>query len=469
MDTERLFTRPRSLLVAIGLFIAIRFVTLGVPEISDPSEARYANAARHMVESGEWLVPKIINLHHGWEPYLAKPPLHIWLTAISFKVFGASPWALRFVPALAMGITAFFIFLLSRALAPGRALHAVLIYLSLPTVFFLCTASTTDPLLMACVTGGVTSFALQRERRFWGYLHFLFLALGFLTKGPIAVVLISGPIFLWVWYEKKWSLLKMLPWVRGAILFLVIALPWYIACELEQPGFLHYFFIQENIGRYLYRDFGIKYGSGHRRPYGTSIAYFLLVGLPWSLAFFTLMAKRGRDSVQRFFNEDPWHRFLVIVMIFPALFFIASRQILPTYFYATLPAMSIIVVLFLKQSVLERYMRRVIGIFSITYLVILTLCTSAISRQISYAPWIDQLRDLKCKRFVIFEKVPQSMYLYGRDVLGDFVEGTELEQELRKEDQCILVQRKDVLLHTSINAYKMLSEYRDLVVISGAH
>lgn len=61
------------------------------------------------------------------------------------------------------------------------------------------------------------------------------------------------------------------------------------------------------------------------------------------------------------------------------------------------------------------------------------------------------------------------MYLYGRDVLGDFVEGTELEQELRKEDQCILVQRKDVLLHTSINAYKMLSEYRDLVVISGAH
>ena len=63
---------------------------LGAPGLMDPDEGRYAEIAREFFVRGDWLIPQLNLL-----PYLEKPPLVYWLTALGFKVFGYSETAAR--------------------------------------------------------------------------------------------------------------------------------------------------------------------------------------------------------------------------------------------------------------------------------------------------------------------------------------------------------------------------------------
>src|SRR3989338_11071356 len=78
------------------LFSAILFFfKLGDRSFRNPDEGRYAEIARGMVVSGNWVEPKIYGVD-----YLKKPALFYWLTAVFFKIFGFNEWAGRSVPAL---------------------------------------------------------------------------------------------------------------------------------------------------------------------------------------------------------------------------------------------------------------------------------------------------------------------------------------------------------------------------------
>src|SRR5581483_2308040 len=68
---------------------------LGSYGLWDPDEARYAEIAREMLARGDWLIP-----HLNYVPYVEKPPLLYWLTALSFRLFGLSEFAARLTPAL---------------------------------------------------------------------------------------------------------------------------------------------------------------------------------------------------------------------------------------------------------------------------------------------------------------------------------------------------------------------------------
>lgn len=93
--------------------------------------------------------------------------------------------------------------------------------------------------------------------------------LGILTKGPLALVVVGGIVTLWILlsYKKRISSLSKFPWISGTILMLVIAIPWYIVAEIKTPGFLYYFIIGENLGRFLDVGWhGDKYGYVHKIP-----------------------------------------------------------------------------------------------------------------------------------------------------------------------------------------------------------
>ena len=84
--------RPILLVLLFGLIG--RASLLEYTDLLDPTEARYASVAQEMVNSGNWLTP-MLPLPQGTVPYLGKPPLHFWLTALSYQVFGIEEWTAR--------------------------------------------------------------------------------------------------------------------------------------------------------------------------------------------------------------------------------------------------------------------------------------------------------------------------------------------------------------------------------------
>ena len=85
----RLTRGHRAALCTIAAAV-LYFIGLGRPALWEPDEGRYAEVAREMVVSGDYVTPR-----NDWVRYFEKPPLVYWLTAASLKVFGTNELAVR--------------------------------------------------------------------------------------------------------------------------------------------------------------------------------------------------------------------------------------------------------------------------------------------------------------------------------------------------------------------------------------
>ena len=101
---------PARLTLLLLAVVALIIFLVGVGNLAfvDPDEGRYALISWNMVHSGQWLVPTL-----DQQPYLDKPPLFFWLTAISFKLLGPSEFAARIVPAAGAALTIVVCYLLA--------------------------------------------------------------------------------------------------------------------------------------------------------------------------------------------------------------------------------------------------------------------------------------------------------------------------------------------------------------------
>ncbi|MDB6163228.1 MAG: hypothetical protein JWL98_660 [Xanthomonadaceae bacterium] len=317
----------------LALAFVSRLLTLGAYPLTDNTEARYAEIARKMLETGHWIVPQI---DYG-VPFWGKPPLSFWLTALSFKAFGTSEFAAR-LPSFLVGVaTCVLVYLLASRrrdsnhglLASGVVATTLLMMVSTGGVM-------TDPAMMLGTTLSMVAFwlALTTRSRSWGYLFFIGLAIGLLSKGPVATVLTFGPIGVWVIltgrFRDAW---ESLPWVAGALLTAVLTVPWYWAAEVQSPGFLHYFIIGEHWQRYTVSGWkGDLYGSGHAYPIGMIWLYAFLGTLPWSPWLVWQLARRKSTiAITPLRSGDGWPLYLLCWMLAPVVFFTLSRNILPTY------------------------------------------------------------------------------------------------------------------------------------------
>ena len=106
--------------------LVIFFYRLGVPGLMDPDEGRYAEIAREFFVLRDWGIP-----HLNLLPYLEKPPLVYWLTALSFKVFGYTEAAARLPSAVSALGGVFLAYGLGRALwGPGPGVLGALVLAS---------------------------------------------------------------------------------------------------------------------------------------------------------------------------------------------------------------------------------------------------------------------------------------------------------------------------------------------------
>ncbi len=309
--------------------------------LNDSTEARYAEIARKMLETGNW-----VTLQHDYGvPFWAKPPLSTWLSVLLMKWFGVNEFAVR-LPGLILSILiVWFVWDLAKkhsGFVVGRVAALVLA----GTLYFYLDAGTvmTHPSLLFCLTLSMVAFWHGFQGHIlWSYVFFIGLGLGLLAKGPIAIVLIGMPIFFWVLYRREWHpLWKQFPWFKGTLISLTIALPWYVLAEMRTPGFVNYFIIGEHLHRFLIPGWtGDKYGMAHNESWGMIWIYAFAGIFPWSILGAHWIFKNWKKTPALFQDEDGWMLYLFFCMCIPLLFFTFASNIIYTYVFPSLPAFAL--------------------------------------------------------------------------------------------------------------------------------
>ncbi|MBU2959185.1 glycosyltransferase family 39 protein [Paracoccus sp. C2R09] len=342
-------TARRFLLTVLAGFGLLRVWAMFAVPFTDTTEARYAEIARKMVETGNWLTPQF---DYGL-PFWGKPPLHTWLSAGGMQVFGVNEAAAR-LPILLTALAVLFLIRTWVRDIVGRdtALVATTVLATMAMFLGASAFVMTDMPMVLGTTLVIVGFwqAVGRGDRLWGLSVFLGLAIGMLAKGPVAVVLCAIPLALWLALTWNWHLLRLLPWARGMAVLAVLVLPWYVAAEIATPGFLRYFLIGEHLQRFLTPGWqGDLYGSGHQEARGTIWLFWLMAALPWSLAPALLLTRPGRTMTVFRTDRSGWLLYLALWAVAPLVLFTMASNILAAYVLPGLPASAVLLVVLVGQ------------------------------------------------------------------------------------------------------------------------
>ena len=196
--TKEIVRLAACLAIAAALFL----INLGGYDLWPPDEPRYALVAREMLDSGDYMLPRVNN-----QPYKEKPPLLFWLIAAASAPSGeVTSWSAR-VPSVVSGLVVLlFAYLLARGLFnPRVALWTVLILMTTQRVWWNARFGQIDMLLTACLTVGLYAFwRWERSRkRVWLGLFYGAVAAGLLAKGPGVLVFPVLFVLAWSWFNGE--------------------------------------------------------------------------------------------------------------------------------------------------------------------------------------------------------------------------------------------------------------------------
>ncbi|MFN7835342.1 MAG: phospholipid carrier-dependent glycosyltransferase [Burkholderiaceae bacterium] len=443
--------RARLWLLALG-FIVIWLLGLGFRVLIKTDEGRYAEIAREMLVSGDWLTPRLNDLL-----YFEKPPLQYWATAAAFAVFGLQDWAARLWTGLsgllAIAITGWCATRLYGA-AVGWLSAAMLA--SCLGFFAMGHLSALDMGFSAMLTVALCALltanrgTTERVRRRWMLVCWAGMALALLSKGVAGIVLPATVLVIYVLTTRDWTAWRKAYWRSGLVLLLLIAAPWFILLSQRQPDFARFFFIHEHVERFL--------TPGHARE--GAWWYFgpiLLAGLfPWTLLLPAVLAQGWRleprtETADRF---QPT-RLLWIWSVTIFVFFSFSHSKLPSYIVPIFPALAILAARqWLNGTARARHtvMLTTLGLgvlalaFSVYYrlsmpgddlysryaawligagAVLATACGMLWVRRATTAPFIQGMA------LATAALIAHSLILWGHDTYGQMVSAKNLAAELR--------------------------------------
>jgi 4-amino-4-deoxy-L-arabinose transferase-like glycosyltransferase len=377
-----------AVLVLLTLYVCY-FSHLGAFGLIGPDEPRYAWIARDMAESGDWVTPRLYS-----KPWFEKPVLYYWAVALSFKFFGVNEASARLPSAVSALLATLALAWLALRLGGWQMARWVLLLLpsTVGMIGFSHAAATDMPfsamLSIAMVCAAVALNLVPRnfseknppddlsadETRedMLGYrrtsktidlslaLFGFFLGLAVLAKGPAALILAGGAVFLWAALTKHWrdALRLFHPIAIGT--FLVISLPWYLLCALRNPDFFRIFIIEHNFKRYLTPEFQ------HIQPFWYYLPITILALLPWLfwLAWFVKRKNRGDEGDG---CQGTQILFLAAWGVFPILFFSLSKSKLPGYILPAVLPLGLLISLAVTRALktghaFGRYVLGLIGV-----------------------------------------------------------------------------------------------------------
>ncbi len=321
-------------LLAFFIFLSF-FATLGYYPLFNLDEGAFSEATREMLASGDF-----ITTYLNGQLRFDKPILIYWLQAISVKLFGLNEYAVRLPSALAATLWAMAIFIFAkRYLDERKAFWATLFMVGSLQITIIAKAAIADSLLNLFIATSMFCFFIytQTRQKRALYATFALIALGTLTKGPIAIMI---PFVISLLFLRK----ELLFWLKsildpiGIAIFLAIAAPWYIAEYIAQGDkFIQGFILKHNIGRFS------SAMEGHR---GTILYYIpvLLVGL----LPFTSIAIKAFVRIKEWF-ATPLQSYLGLWFLFVFLFFSLSSTKLPHYIVYGYTPLFILMALFFER------------------------------------------------------------------------------------------------------------------------
>ncbi|EIC21054.1 ArnT family glycosyltransferase [Thiorhodovibrio frisius] len=303
------------------------FWQLGGSPLYDLDEGAFTEATREMLASGNFITP-----HKNGQPRYDKPVMIYWLQAGSVALLGLNEFALRLPSAIAasLWLLALWLFVRQRLDTETATAAALVMALSLE-IGLIGKAAVADAVLnlfIALAFFDVYRYRLARladSPRARGLLWrvYLWLGLGFLTKGPVAVFF---PLVVSLLYALTMGWREVKIWLgavfepRGWLVFLAVAAPWYLAIYLDNGlGFFQSFFLKHNLGRFG----GVIHG--HEGFPGYYLAMLPLVILPFSGWLLAVLPALRRIWV------DPFDRFLLLWFLTVLLVFSFSSTKLPHY------------------------------------------------------------------------------------------------------------------------------------------
>jgi len=322
-------------LTIIALFLFLYIIPLGVRPILIPDESRYAEIPREMIESGDWVVPRLNGIR-----YFEKPVMGYWLNALSIKLFGENAFAVRFPSAMATGFSALILFLLVRRFGneSSLAMSAVLIFLTCFAVYGAGTFNILDNMLTMFVTASMTSFffainskVLTKKRQGFFLLFGIFCGMAFLIKGFLAFaipVVVIIPFMLW---ERRFKELFIIPWfpIVGAVL---VILPWAVMIHNKEPDFWHFFIWNEHIKRFLSES------AQHHESFWYYLELLPVAALPWTFLFPAVIIGLKKAKIKTSID-----RYILCWFLFPLLFFSISKGKILTYILPCFVPLAILV------------------------------------------------------------------------------------------------------------------------------
>ncbi|MDR2766392.1 MAG: glycosyltransferase family 39 protein [Holosporaceae bacterium] len=316
-----------SLVLLSFLILSIFFsYDMGNRPFADPDEGRYVEISREMLETGDYVTPRLNGLK-----YFEKPPLFYWMQALSMKIFGLNEVSMRLwvVFFAILGCMSVF-FVGSRyhsnrvgLMSAGILATNVLYYVHSRLILL-------DLVVSVLISGALWCFyvAFVQEKhdppweKYWIVAMYALSALACLAKGLIGVVLPALVALLWLTLtgsiRKIWKILDP----SGIMVFLIIFLPWHILMGGRNGDFLHFYFVVEHFLRYT--------TTVHCRhqPVWFFIPVLLLGFLPWT-GFALVALKR---AVQKSINGKNSENIFFLCWIFGILgFFSCSNSKLMPY------------------------------------------------------------------------------------------------------------------------------------------
>ena len=293
------FTVKNLYWIDISILLLALIVTLmgtGSYGLYEPHEGHFAMVGQEMIWRNDWITP-----HLNGSPYLNKPPLLYWLIAISTSVFGSNEFAARLPIALSGWLGIVIAWKWARELWGISSSRVCALMLSVTLGWFIFTHQILIDALLGTLLLSSNYFLWRSlyqpssQINWWG--TYVSLALCVLTKGLIGLVFPLLGCLAIIVVHRDLKLINRIKLYRGLLLVLALVLPWFIAVERANPGFWHYFIVNEHFDRIFDRRFPPDYEVSKV----SAVGYLAITAcwcFPWILFFPSVIKSTWLD----------WHR-----------------------------------------------------------------------------------------------------------------------------------------------------------------
>jgi 4-amino-4-deoxy-L-arabinose transferase-like glycosyltransferase len=328
---------PRIHLTLLLLLTALIYVGgAWSPSLQDDADAAHAEAAREIVERGDW-----VTLHINGVRYLEKAPLMYWAVAAAYKIFGFTEFATRLPLAIGALLLVAAVYYFGRWMGGGRAgFYSGLAMCTGLGVYLFTRIMIPEVIITFFLTVAFYFFLkvyLGELDSRWAYIFYACMAAAVLAKGLIGLVFPCGALFVFVLMTNGWRQLLKMRLLSGSLLFLAIAVPWHALAIYRNDKFFWFYFINEHFLRYVGKRYPVDYDT-------VPLASFWLLHLVWLFpfsVFLPLALGRLRELWKPARREDQLRLFaLVWALVVIGFFSFSTRQ--EYYTFPAFPALALL-------------------------------------------------------------------------------------------------------------------------------